>query len=256
MQGALPAVSSTWPVRRVSQPQSRALRGALVCAVRLRRGVTLVEIIIVLVIIAAIAGIAVISLGAVGSARLKQAATQVAGSTRVAYAHATAVSKVVRLNFDFTESKIYLEEAEGRHLLSNDRNGGAEAANDIEAQAAENAAASTLRAPKATFRAAETVGFPEEGVELPSTIQFWQVQAAHQPEPIREGNAYLYFFPGGQTQHAAIQLRMSNASEDDTHGFMTVLISPLTGKATIKRGRLDPPNPLTAAEASELGDPG
>ncbi len=224
---------------------------------RLRRGITLIEVLIVMSIIGVVVGMAVISLGAVTGARLKQAATQVAGSSRIAYSHATAVSKVVRLNFDFDDGKIYLEESEGRHLLSNDRTGGAEAANDIEAMAQENAEAATLRAPKATFQAAETVGFPEEGVELPGSIQFWQVQVAHQPEAIREGNAYLYFFPGGQTQHAAIQLRISNAEETgDGTGFMTVLISPLTGKATVKRGRVDPPNPLTLEESSELGDPG
>ena len=222
----------------------------------LRRGITLIEVLIVMSIIGVVVGMAVISLGAVTGARLKQAATQVAGTSRIAYSHATAVSKVVRLNFDFDDGKIYLEEAEGRHLVSNDRTGGAEAANDIEAMALQNAEAATLRAPKATFQAVETVGFPEEGVELPGSIQFWQVQVAHQPEAIREGNAYLYFFPGGQTQHAAIQLRVSNAEEGDATGFMTVLISPLTGKATVKRGRVDPPNPLTLEESSELGDPG
>jgi general secretion pathway protein H len=217
--------------------------------------VSIIEIMIVVAIVGLMVGVAVMSLGAVTSARLKQATTQVAGATRIAYSHATAVSKVVRLNFDFTESKIYLEEAEGRHLVSADRTGGAEAANDIEAEAAAQAQASVLRAPKASFSAVDTIGFPQEGVELPSSIQFWQVQVSHQPEPIREGNGYLYFFPGGQTQQAAIQLRISNASEGDATGFMTVLVSPLTGKTLIKKGRADAPNPLDPRALSDLEEP-
>jgi general secretion pathway protein H len=63
-------------------------------------------------------------------------------------------------------------------------------------------------------------------------------------------------FPGGQTESAAIQLRVSNASEDDASGFMTVLVSPLTGKTSIKKGRVELPANRSEEEASEREDPG
>lgn len=218
-----------------------------------RRGTTLIEVLIVLSIVAMVMGVVVIGFGAVGSARLKHGTTKIAGAIRIAYAHATAVSNVVRLTFDFADGKVYLEEAEGRHFLRNDASGGSEA---IEEQAKSNAKAAELRAPRASFKAIGTLGFPEEGMELPSGIGFWAVDTGHQEAPISEGRAYLYFFPGGQTETASIQLRISNAAEEDTSDFMTVTVSPLTGKSMIHKGRVAAPKPLDENLISDSEDPG
>jgi len=220
---------------------------------RSRRGTTLIEVLIVLAIVAMVMSVVVIGFGAVGSARLKHGSTKVAGAIRVAYAHATAVSNVVRLTFDFAEAKIYLEEAQGRHFLRKDASGGSE---QIEEQARSTSKAAELRAPRASFKTVGTLGFPEEGVELPSGIGFWSVDTGHQQEALFEGKAYLYFFPGGQTESASIQVRVSNAAEEDTSDFMTVTVSPLTGKSFIHRGRVPIPKSLDEAELSDAEDPG
>jgi len=220
---------------------------------------TLIEVLITLAIISVIAGLALISMsGATAGARLRQSATQVSGSIRVAFAHATATSKVVRLTFDFQESKILLEEAQGRHLIRDDDSGGAEAANEMEqeAQAEADKIAKGPRAPRASFAAVGALGFPEEGKELPSNIQFWQIETEHQAAPIREGRAYLYFFPGGQTELAAIQLRISNADEEDKSSFLTIQVASLTGRTKIQKGRTEMPKPRDDTDASELEPPG
>ncbi len=204
-------------------------------------------------IVAVVMSVVVIGFGAVGSARLKHGSTKVAGAIRVAYAHATAVSNVVRLSFDFSENKITLEEAEGRHFLRKDASGGSD---EIEEQATANSKAAELRAPRAAFKPVGTLGFPEGGVELPNGIGFWSIDTGHQQEPILEGKAYLYFFPGGQTESASIQIRVSNAAEEDTSDFMTVTISPLTGKSFIHRGRVPIPKSLDEASLSDAEDPG
>lgn len=214
------------------------------------------EVLIVLAIVGMVVGVTLFGFGAIASSRLRQATTQVAGAIRIANTHATSTSKVVRLDFDFEERKIYLQESEGRHLLSKDSSGGAEAANEIEAQANEAAGASTLRAPKASFSNAAAMYFPEQGVDLPSGIQFWLLDTTHQEQPIREGHAYLYFFPGGQTEAAVVQLRISNADDGEKYGFMSVHVSPLTGKTKIHKGRVDLLKPRDDTEASELEDPG
>jgi general secretion pathway protein H len=222
-----------------------------------RRGVTLIEILVVVALVAVMTSITILGFGGVSSARLKRASTQISGASRVAYAHATATSKVTRLVFDFEEGKILLEEAEGSHLVRRDQSGGAEAATEIEEQALAAAkVAEGPRTPRASFVAVKAIGFPEEGKELPSGIQFWQVDSDHQEEPIGSGRAYLYFFPGGQTETAAIQLRVSNADESDTSSYMTVIIAPLTGKAKIHKGRVDMPRPRDETEASEREDVG
>jgi general secretion pathway protein H len=226
-------------------------------SVRPRRGVTLVEMLITVALIAILSGITILSFGAVGGARLKRGATQIGGAIRIGYAHATATSKTVRLVFDFDQQRLLLEEADAPHLVRRDKSGGADAVTDIE-RAAQEAAAQVegQRAPRAAFTTAKAVGFPPEGKELPTGIQFWQVETDHQDEPVYEGRAYLYFFPGGQTQMASIQLRISNADETDESGFMSVAVSPLTGKTRIYKGRRAMPVPRDETEASERMDTG
>jgi general secretion pathway protein H len=207
---------------------------------RRERGVTLVEVLITVFIIVLVTGLAAFGFGALSGSRLKTSAVQVGGSVRIAYAHATAISRPVRLVFDFDERKILIEEGSGKHLVSKGKSGGAESAGDAAAEAEEagRSVAGGSHTPKASFeQAKEMVGFPAEGIELPTGIQFWQVETAHQEEPITGGKAYLYFFPGGQTENASIQLRVTNADEKDDTQYMSVTVSPLTGRTAVTKGR-------------------
>ncbi|AUX49070.1 hypothetical protein SOCE26_106150 [Sorangium cellulosum] len=224
------------------------------------RGLTLVEVLITVTVIALISGTVILGMGAVTSARLKRSAAMLAGAVRVAYAHANAKSKPVRLVFDFEERMIVLEESTSELLIErNDRTGGAAAATEAERAAVEEAEAILKgpRAPRPAFQPAKAYGFnPEKdrpGKELSSGVRFLQVETAHQDDPVTEGRAYLYFWPGGQTERAAIQLGLGGAETDNV---MTVLVSPLTGKTELKKGKANMPRPRDDAEASEREDTG
>ncbi|MGK4009256.1 prepilin-type N-terminal cleavage/methylation domain-containing protein [Sorangium sp. So ce1036] len=228
---------------------------------RRTRGLTLVEVLITVTVIAVISGSVILGMGAVTSARLKRSAALVAGAVRVAYAHANAQSKPVRLVFDFEERMIALEESTSALAIErNDRTGGAAAATDAERAAVEEAESILKgpRAPRPAFQPAKAYGFnPEEGragKELSSGVRFLQVETAHQDDPVAEGRAYLYFWPGGQTERAAIQLSLGAGGTDDS--VMTVLVSPLTGKTELRRGKVSMPRPRDDAEASEREDTG
>ena len=222
------------------------------------RGVTLVEALITVAIIALISGVAILAIGAGSGARLKRASVEIAGAIRIAYAHSTANSKTVRIVFDFEANKMTLEETSARHLVTKSLSGGAEPATEAERAAEEEKAALAEgpKAPKAQFSPAKAFGFPPDGIELPAGIGFWQIETGHQENAVGEGRAYLYFFPNGQTENAAIQLRISNSSETDDSAYTTVQVSPLTGKASITRGRSPMPRPRDDVEASERTDTG
>jgi general secretion pathway protein H len=225
-----------------------------VTARRAARGVTLIEVLITVAIVAIVMGIAFIGSSAVVGARLKRSTTLVASAVKVAYGHANASSKTVRLVFDFDAQKLLIEQSADRHLLERGQTGGAEGATALEKEAQEAAAAlrDGPRAPRASFEPATAMGFSAEGKELPAGIRFWQVHTGHQDEPIAEGRAYLYFFPGGLTENAAVQLKGGDG--EDEGDFMTVLVAPLTGRATILKGRADMPEPRDETEASERRD--
>ena len=225
------------------------------------RGVTLVEVLIVVAIISITTGIAILGSGAADSARLRRSAVMIASAIRVAYGHANATSRVVRLVFNLEQRTVGIEESEGQLWLSkNDRTGGAAAATDAERRAVEEAEAILKgpRAPRPSFRPVKVFGFSAEkgkqGKELERNIRFLQVETSHQADAAKTDQAYLYFWPGGQTERAAIQLSIAGSTLDAD--VLTVLVSPLTGKAAMRKGKFEMPKPRDDNEASERQDTG
>lgn len=206
-------------------------------------------------------GIAMLGPGVTESARLRRSAVLIASAVKVAYSHANASSHVVRLVFNFEQRTVGIEESEGQlWLAKNDRTGGAQAATEAERKAVEESDAILKgpRAPRPAFKPATVFGFStkkEKPVkELERSIGFLQIETAHEDEPVVKDQAYLYFWPGGQTERAAIQLSAGRSMFDAD--VITILISPLTGKAEIRKGKVSMARPRDDAEESERVDTG
>lgn len=244
------------PTLRHSPVLARRYRGA-------RAGVTLVEVLITLAVIALMGGASMLGIGVLQSARLKRSAVMVSSAVRAAYSHANATSKPVRLVFDFETRTVTLEESTSKLLLAkNDRTGGAAAATEAERIAVEEAE-SILKGPRAArpqFQPAKAFGFDPDGgkpgKELEPDVRFLQIETAHQEEPETE-RAYLYFWPGGQTERAAIQLiRGSPDADGADENVMTILVSPLTGKVELKKGKIAMLRPRDERDESERDESG
>jgi general secretion pathway protein H len=224
---------------------------------RFRRGVTLIEVMIVLALLALVSGGAMMGIGALGTARLRQSATLVTSAIRVAYTHASQSGKPTRLVFDFETRSIAIEQAKGRHFVqARDRTGGAEAATDAEKEAIDEAEGILKgpRAPRTGFEPAKPLGFSSAGggssKQLESDIFFRRIEVDHEDDPVTEQRVYLYFWPGGQTQRAAIQLQQGGGDVKD-NDILTLTVAPLTGKVRILSGPFDMPRPRSDEEESE-----
>jgi general secretion pathway protein H len=223
------------------------------------RGVTLVEVLICVALVAVVTGMAMMGGSVADGARLKHSAVMMAGAVRIAYGHANATSKVVRLVFDMDARTVSIEEASSDLKVSrNDVTGGAAAATEAEKKATEESDA-ILKGPRParpTFQKVKAVGWDPDkdksGRELDKNIQILQVETGHTDLPQKTGRAYLYFWPGGQTERAAIQIAIRNTEIDADS--MTVLVSPLTGKTDLRKGRLTMPRPRDDVDASERQD--
>lgn len=226
---------------------------------------TLIEVLIVMAIVALVMGAVVVGSGQMGSSRMRHSATMITGAVRVAFSRATATSKSIRLVLDMEESAIWLEEGDQPHLVqSKDTTGtgGAAAATVAEGQALEESSRIIKgpTAPRTAFREIDPMGLVSSDPgkthkPLERGIKFRQVQTSHDDAPRTSGRAYLYFWPGGQTERASIQLQVgADATEDEA---MTLMVAPLTGKVTIKDGAVALPEaPTDDKEASEREDPG
>jgi general secretion pathway protein H len=225
---------------------------------------TLIEVLIVMALIALILSAVVVGSGQMASSRLRHSTTMLAGAVRVGFSRATASSKTVRLVMDFTDNAIWLEEGDQPHLIQSkdvSGTGGAAAATMAEKQALEDSGRILKgpTAPRTSFKEIDAMGLvasdPGKGHKaLERGIKFREVQTAHDDVARKEGRAYLYFWPGGQTERAAIQLKAGTTEEEA--GTITILVAPLTGKVTIKDGALDLQKPYDDKESSDREDPG
>ena len=204
----------------------------------------MVEILVVIALMAGLSVMVVSGSGMLTGTRMRAAGMLVMSSVRMGVTRANSIGKPVRLVFDLDSGRLMLEETRGRMLRVKDdkecAKAGAEAATEMEQKAAEYAhdIVQGPRAPTATFSPVASFGSdaddPGLGRELGKDIRFVQVQTEHDTEPRTEGRAYLYFWPGGGTERAAIQITRSG----DPAG-MTILVSALTGRAMLARGRVE-----------------
>ena len=79
-----------------------------------------------------------------------------------------------------------------------------------------------------------------EARELEGDAVFYKVYTPHEPTVREEGTAFVYFFPGGVTEHAIIEV---SDGEDDPKVY-SVEIHPLSGRAEILNFELEPEEEL------------
>lgn len=232
---------------------------------------TLIEILIAMAIVALLTAAVVVGAGQSAGARLRHSGTMIAGAIRVGFARASATSKTVRLVMDFDEDAIWLEEGDQPHLVqSRDTTGtgGAAAATEGEKLAKEEASR-IVKGPvpaRARFTPIDAMGVaestPTKGKKPLDGIRIREVQTSHDDQPRSHGRAYLYFWPGGQTERASIQLTTAKRKEDlslvdvESATTVTLVIAPLTGKVTVQDGAVALVKPEGEREASEREEPG
>jgi general secretion pathway protein H len=225
--------------------------------------VTLLEILVVMLLLALIMGGVVTGGGQLASVRIKHTATMIAGAVRVGFLRATATAKSQRLVFDLDQQTIWLEESDLPMLVQSkdsSPSGGAEASTEIEKKAMEESdrILKGPHPPRPLFHAIKPqLGFSDgTGAKGPRPldrgITFREVQALHDDAPRVSGRAYLYFWSGGQTELANIQLRIGHSTAaGDT---LTLVVAPLTGKVTVKNGPIAFVPPIDGTLPSERSE--
>lgn len=220
----------------------------------------MLEVLIVVALIGILAGGVVYGSGMVGSSRMRSAGMLIISGVRIGLTRANSTGMPVRMVLDLDNDRVLLEESSTRVMLrvkeeEDNTGGGAEAATEAEKKA--RAEAERIlegpRAPRAQFKPVAQFGFdaddPNQGRELGAGVHLRQVQTQHDGQPRTEGRAYLYFWPGGGTEHAAIQLTRTGDEEG-----ITVVVSALTGRAKIERGKVELPEPISDGDYSERED--
>lgn len=243
------------------QSPERAVRP---CCSGRSRAVTLVEVLIAVALIAILSGAVLVGSGALGSSRERAAATLVVSAVRLGLARANTTGRPARLVFDLDAHKLSLEETSSL-VLARETSEGVEgdAAEDEEGEATKDAVTELEnraeaeakgiiegpRAPRPEFTAVQQFKSDEEdgedGRALGRGVSFRSVQTEHDATERTRGRVYLYFWPGGETEHAVVHL-----GRDDGEG-LTVVVSSLTGRAKIEKGKVELPERRSDGQISE-----
>ena len=213
-----------------------------------QRGLTLIEVVIAIALIALLTGSLLFGKNMLVGSRVKSAATLIVSSVRFGLARANSTGRPTRLVIDFEKKQLTIEEASGSLMLrekGEDQTGGAEPATVAEnkARAESERIIEGPHAARARFGKLSGVkGAIEElanGRALGDGVEVVKVRTEHDEEVLNEGRAYIYFWPGGTTERAIVQLKKAG----DKAAALTVVLSPLTGRAKIEKGEVDFPEP-------------
>src|SRR5690606_29503510 len=208
-------------------------------------GLTLIEVMIVMVIMAMAAAGATMGIGALTRTELRSSAMRVAAAAHFGYSRSISTGRTVRVVFDLDRDTIGVEETSGKIAISrmDERADPEEDTSDL--GAVDPWESARARMEDGPMRAKSSFGpiTDPDGEEIEfyksqsigNGISIVQVKTPHYPMPIEEGRAALYFFPGGRTERALIQV--SDASDI----VYTVEIHPLTGKAKVHPFAYEPP---------------
>ena len=195
------------------------------------------EMLVVLALVGLLMGIVIPMVGDVMNLRIKGSARRLAATVQFLYAKAATQRLYVRLVYDLDKQSYWAESSRDRFLLVHeDEKTRAEMKEKQEAKLAGEGEtedeAEAEKEPEGGFSGEE--GYLLKPTDLPPDVQFKDIYAQHQEEPITQGQAYTYFFPNGQVEWSIINLK----DEGDTVHY-SLEVMPITGRVTIRKDYLD-----------------
>lgn len=214
---------------------------------------TLIEILVALVVVAMVAGGVVFSINAVTRARLRSACMTFSAAARYAYGRAISEGSTVRLTFDFEKNTMKFEEAHGRVTLARRDDARREAEGNGQAavdpwEAAQARLDDGLRPSLGSSPFTPLSGRRFKERRLSAGVRIEQLMVGHEPEPKTSGEGAIYFFPGGQTEHAVLWL------SDGRDRVYATELHPLTGRTRIYTYAYEPEELLDDGEGSSRSE--
>ncbi len=192
---------------------------------------------IVVAIIGLMVSAVTFGVNALPRARLRTSCIRLAATFRFAYLHALATGHTSRVSFRLGAGQLSVEDTDDTHTLDRDDPMHAGGAADVEVRARDEArlmAEMRPRATRAVFTALPTRMFNVRPLE--DGVAIVRLFSDHDPEPRVDGAGHIYFFSGGQTEHAILHVRNTRG---DT---FSVVLHPVTGRTEVFDRMVEPPD--------------
>lgn len=223
-----------------------------------RRGFTIIEMIVALLIVSLLMGIAVVGVGSLTHAGLRSDAGRLAGAIRYVFTLSAAQNKYYRLVISIDDGRYWAEYSDNPFLLSLERTKVIDGAADKSEEEARKARREREKESLGGFTAAPAIPrMPEPGwtkvkgtdsldeIKMGSSTKIEGIFTTHQTDLFTQGEAQIYFFPGGRMESFIIYL---SDGKDNTYSLEGM---PLTGKVQIHEEKIDIPPEYMEARGKE-----
>ncbi len=212
---------------------------------RTSRGFTLIEVILVVAIIAVVITGATFGLGAISRSRLRSSAFRVMSAARFAYNRSLTQGTTTRLRFDLDKNTMAIEETYTPVTLATN-----EQLESDQGEAVDPWDLAKTRLQEPLSPVTPTSPFQPISNQSGKVLERYSTKPVgdgvsvhalitpHESDTRIDGEGSVYFFPGGVTEHAVIQL------SDSSDTVYSVEIHPLTGNARIHNFAYEPLNEL------------
>lgn len=184
---------------------------------------------IVVAVIALAATLAVPALASITGANARKAAGELAGSMRALYDVAALRNATCRMALDLDKRSWWAECAPGRAGIARDPERAPEASLEERFPDEKDAEVRRLLAKTSFGKLEDRLVKPRE---LPGRTAFGPVHVDGRRGAVEEGVAYVYFFAGGQAQHAVVPIV-------DGSNRYTIVLEPFTGRARVVNGTVE-----------------
>ena len=196
---------------------------------------------LVIAIIGVVVTGATFGLGAVTRTRLRSSAFRVASAARFAYNRSLSHGTTTRLRFDFDKNSMAVEETETPVTLATEAQLDGDAGDAVDPWDLARARLETPLNPIEPVSPFQPI-MNESGKVLErytaqpigDAISILALITPHETDKRTDGEGSIYFFPGGLTEHAVVQLT------DSSETVYSVEIHALTGAAQIHNFAYEP----------------
>jgi general secretion pathway protein H len=194
------------------------------------RGLTLIEIVVVMGVLVLMIGIAVSSLSNLSSTQLRTQTNRLAAALRHTYSRSVSHGLYMRMVLDIDSDSYWVEASPEPMFLAKRKRQEGEPEGFDEKLDDDDPASQAKRSSRPKFTEDEVI--PK--ITMERGIGLAGVMSTGQDGVFESGKAYIHFFPNGFAEPTLIYVT------DGDESFLTLELSPLTGKVTRKVGKVDP----------------
>ena len=231
-------------------------------------GFTLLEVLIAVGLLAVVGGVVVRSIRVATRSDVRQAAGKIGGAVKYLFDRASTTGKIHRLVFDLDSGRYWAEVSDDKFLLPREKETEESRAAELEKRAREDEEEKRKQEESARSSNDRYAPNPEkyqpsewkpkrarfqpvkESTARPVKLSRVKVAGVWSPRSadlVREGKAYVYFFPLGFTEAAWLHV-----TNEKGEGGYTVAVHPLTGRTRVWDQIVEPPFDRIADDSGEL----